>query len=64
VTITQGATTLFSDSFNFAVTANGTWYAYVFDVKLAGAKKGVATATATTTVGTATITGKTALRIE
>lgn len=64
VTITQGTATLFSDTFNFAVTANGTWYAYLYDVKLTGATKGVATVTVATTVGTATITGKTALHIQ
>lgn len=63
MTITQGTTTIFSDSFNFAVTANGTWYAYLFDVKHSGAKAGVAVVTVTTTVGTATITGKAALHI-
>jgi hypothetical protein len=62
--VTQGATTIYSYNFTFPVTANGTWYAYVYNATLSGAKKGSVTATVTTTVGTATITGKTVLQVQ
>jgi hypothetical protein len=65
VTVTQGKKTLFSDSsLTFPVSANGTYYAYVYDVKLSGAKTGTVLVTVTTTVGTATVTGKTTLQIQ
>jgi hypothetical protein len=65
VTVTQGKKTIFSDSsLTFAVSANGTYYAYVYDAKLSGAKTGPVLVTVTTTVGTATITGKTTLQIQ
>jgi len=64
VKITQGTATIFSYSFNFPVTANGVWCADVVNAKLSGAKKGTATVTVTTTVGAATITGKTVLHIQ
>jgi hypothetical protein len=64
VTVTQGKKTIFTDSFSFAVATNGTYYAYVFNAKLSGAHTGKALVTATTTVGAATITGKTTLQIQ
>lgn len=64
VKVTQGSTTLFSNSANFPVSANGIWCAYVGNAKLSGAKTGTATVTVTTTVGTVTITGKTVLHIQ
>jgi hypothetical protein len=63
VTVTQGKKTLFSDSsLTFSVSPNGTYYAYVYDVKLSGAKAGAVLVTVTTTVGSATVTGKTTLQ--
>jgi len=65
VKVTQGKKTIFSDdSLAFAVSTNGTYYAYVFDAKLSGAHTGKAVVTVTTTVGTATITGKTTLQVQ
>ena len=64
VKVTQGKKTLFSDSSSFAVSANGTYYAYVYDAKLSGSKTGTVLITVTTTVGTATVTGKTTLHIQ
>ena len=54
----------FDDSLAFAVSTNGTYYAYVFNAKLSGAHTGKAVVTVTTTVGTATITGKTTLHVQ
>lgn len=64
VNITQGTSTIFTYNFTFPVTPNGTWYAYVYGATLSGAKKGTATLTVTTTVGAATITGKTVLQVQ
>jgi hypothetical protein len=65
VTVTQDSKTLFSDSsLTFPVSANGTYYAYVYDVKLSGSHTGTVLVTVTTTVGTATVTGKTELQIQ
>jgi hypothetical protein len=64
VTITQGTTTIFSDTFSSSVAANGVYYGYVINAKLSGAKKGVAKVTVTTTVGSAKITGKATIHIE
>jgi hypothetical protein len=65
VTVTQGTKTLFSDSsITFSVAANGTYYAYVYDAKLSGSHTGEVLVTVTTTVGTATVTGKTELQIQ
>ena len=64
VTVTQSKKTIFTDSFTFAVTPNGTYYAYVFDAKLSCAHTGTALVTVTTTVGAVAITGKTTLQIQ
>lgn len=65
VTVTQGTKTLFSDSsITFPVSANGTYFAYVYDATLSGSHTGEVLVTVTTTVGTATVTGKTELQIQ
>lgn len=64
IKVAQGSKTISSNTFTLSLSANGIWYAYVENVKLSGAAKGVATVTVTTTVGTATITGKAALHIQ
>jgi hypothetical protein len=64
VTVTQGKTTISTGSTNFAVSANGQYYAYFPDAALSGATKGAETVTVTTTVGSATITGKITIHVQ
>lgn len=62
--VKQGKKTLTSDSFSFGVVPNGIYYAYAGGVKLSGAGKGRVTVTATTTVGSETITGRAVLQVQ
>jgi hypothetical protein len=64
VKVTQSGATIFTYSSSLPVVANGVWSAYVGNAKLSGAQTGTALVTVTTTVGTATITGRAILRVE
>jgi len=64
LTITQGATTIFTYNFTESVTANELWFGYVTGATLSNTTKGPATVTVTTTVGGATITGTTTIHVQ
>lgn len=64
VTITQGKTTVYTDSFNFPITAKGEYYTYVSGATLSGAMAGPETVTVTVTVGGVTITGKDHIHVQ
>jgi hypothetical protein len=63
VKVTQGKKTLSNSSFSFSVAPDGIYYAYSF-LKLSGKAKGRVTVTATTTVGSETITSKAVLQVQ
>jgi hypothetical protein len=62
--ITQGSKTIFTGTGTGTLAPNGIYYVYFPGAKLSGSRKGAATLTVTTTVGSAKITGKTTLYVQ